>query len=132
MTNRGRPRVHLFTGGPTWEERRSLQQAKTAQEQQRRKKLAKKHRAALQRLDASIQGLRVALRHKELELARSLRAVAWERVKQLPPELTGPQRKALFDCKLRMQAQVMARRIPWPSETALLSRSYGEVTSSPL
>lgn len=110
MTSRGRPRVHLFSGGPTWEVRASERHARKALEQQRLKKLTRKHRAALRELDAGLDELRVALRRKELERARSLRSVAWERVERLPQELTGPQRRTLFDCKLLIRDLAAARR----------------------
>ncbi|MER7507098.1 hypothetical protein ABTX82_01915 [Streptomyces lavendulae] len=91
--------MHLLTGGPTWEERASVQAAA--------RKPSKKEKAALRQLDASVQGLRVALRHRQLNLARQLRTKAWEQVDLLPSHLTWEQRRVLFEAKQAIQ--VLAR-----------------------
>lgn len=94
----GRPRVRLVTGGPSWEERQGRKQPTPP------KKLPKKQRAALKQLDASIAGLKVALRHRQLNLARQLRSAAWEQVELLPHHLTYDQRRTLFEAKLAIRA----------------------------
>ncbi|APE23673.1 hypothetical protein vnz_23370 [Streptomyces venezuelae] len=103
MTHRGRPRVHLLTGGPAWEERRP------AAPPTPRKKLPKKQRSALKQLDASLLGLKVALRHRQLGLARQLRSAAWDQVDLLPAHLTYEQRRELFQAKLAIHA--LARHV---------------------
>ncbi|WP_432062137.1 hypothetical protein [Streptomyces sp. S1] len=115
MTHRGRPRVHLLTGGPAWEERRSAAQPTP------RKKLPRKQRDALKQLDASLLGLKAALRHRQLGLARRLRSAAWEQVDLLPAHLTHEQRRDLFRAKLAIQAlarHVEGRRRPDTAPTA--------------
>jgi len=66
--------------------------------------LPKKQRVALAQLDASVAGLKVALRHRQLPLARQLRAAAWEQVEELPHHLTRDQRHTLWEAKLVLRA----------------------------
>ncbi|OSP44614.1 hypothetical protein B7767_03970 [Streptomyces sp. 13-12-16] len=66
--------------------------------------MPKKQRAALKQLDASLLGLKVALRHRQLDLARQLRSAAWDQVDLLPAHLTHEQRRELFQAKLAIHA----------------------------
>ncbi|MFJ7128027.1 hypothetical protein [Streptomyces sp. NPDC098101] len=81
--------------------------------------MPKKQRAALKQLDASLLGLKVALRHRQLDLARRLRSAAWEQADLLPAHLTHEQRRDLFQAKLAIQTlarHVEGRRRPGPAE----------------
>jgi hypothetical protein len=100
----GRPRVRFVTGGPSWEERKQRQLPTP------RNKLPKKQRAALKQLDASITGLKVALRHEQVRLARQLRSAAWEQVELLPHHLTYDQRRALYEAKLAIHVLAARQR----------------------
>ncbi len=101
MPHRGRPRVHLLTGGPTWEERRAAAQPTP---RKNKKKLSPKQRASLKQLDASLLGLQVALRHRQLDLALLLRSAAWDQVDFLPAYLTHGHRRMLFEAELAIRA----------------------------
>lgn len=104
MTNRGRPRVHLLTGGPAWEERRNRPKATGFT---KRQKLARKPLLqALAQLDE-------AVRLRDWRRARLARAAAWTEVEKLADDLTREERKRLWKYKhqiLAGEAQDRRRR----------------------
>lgn len=99
MTHRARPRVHLSSGGPMWEDRR-----KRVNHSLSKGKLSKSERAALRKLDSDLVWLVQALRRRHLSEARRLRRSTWEQVEPLPPHVTRDQRRALWRHKLVLRA----------------------------
>lgn len=97
MTHRARPRVHLLTGGPAWEERRSSGKAKQAG-------FTKKQKAARKPLNRAMNQLAAAVNRRDWRAAREARAAAWEEVDKLNPDLTREERKKLWEYKQRILA----------------------------
>lgn len=105
MTHRGRPRVHLLTGGPAWEERRATSKARSAPA-----RYTKKQRQARKPLLAAMGQLSEAVKRGDWRAARRARAAAWDEVDKLNPELTREERKQLWDYKQRILAGEARRR----------------------
>ncbi|WAZ26224.1 hypothetical protein STRCI_007778 [Streptomyces cinnabarinus] len=95
MTNRARPRVHLLTGGPTWEVRKAMpdQPGFTKRQKQARKPLLQ----AMRRLGE-------AVKRRDWRAARAARAAAWDEVDKLNPDLTREERQRLWKYKQQIAA----------------------------
>ena len=105
MTHRPRPRVHLLTGGPAWEERRAKGNS-TPQ-------LSKKQKAAKRKLSTHMAELKAAVSRRDWPAARAARAAAWNEVNQLADHLTRDERQLLYKYKLLLRAgEEQARRAP--------------------
>lgn len=104
MTHRARPRVHLLTGGPAWEERRA---------KPKQTGFTKKQKAARKPLNQAMNQLAAAANRRDWRAARIARAAAWDEVDKLNPDLTREERKKLWDYKHRILAgETQDRRSP--------------------
>ncbi|PPS85385.1 hypothetical protein [Streptomyces sp. MH60] len=104
MTHRSRPRVHLLTGGPDWEQRRATVKPVPFS---RRQKEARKPLLAL------MQDLCAAIERGDWASARAARSAAWGEVNRLADNLTTEERKQLWRDKRRIvagEARDRARR----------------------
>lgn len=103
MTHRGRPRVHLLTGGPTWEVRRATPPTSA--------KFTKGQKAAREPLLKQMAELDAAVKRSDWRAARAARAAAWDEIGRLSDDLTREERKKLWEHKQRILAgEAQARR----------------------
>ncbi|WP_328875988.1 hypothetical protein OHT76_41195 [Streptomyces sp. NBC_00287] len=90
MAHRPRPRVHLVTGGPAWEERHAVpRQAGFTRSQQ----------AARKQLTQLMGQLEEAIRRRDWQAARTARSAAWDEVNRLADYLTREERTKLWTYK---------------------------------
>lgn len=109
MTHRARPRVHLLTGGPAWEERRAQG---TPGRGARSAGFTKKQRQARKPLLNAMNQLGEAVKREDWRAARIARAAAWDEVDKLNPDLTHEERKKLWEYKQRILAGETRKRRP--------------------
>ncbi|MFF3896417.1 hypothetical protein ACFYY3_25230 [Streptomyces sp. NPDC001812] len=102
MTHRARPRVHLLTGGPAWEERRAKPQ---------QSKFTKKQKLAREPLNKAMNQLSEAVARQDWRAARTARSAAWDEVNKLVDELTREERKKLWEYKQRILAGEARKRL---------------------
>lgn len=110
MTHRARPRVHLLTGGPAWEERGALGKPGRAGGPSG---FTKRQKAARKPLNRAMNQLAAAVNRRDWRAARTARAAAWDEVDKLNPDLTREERKKLWEYKQRILAgETQDRRSP--------------------
>ncbi|MEU3556385.1 hypothetical protein [Streptomyces fragilis] len=95
MTHRSRPRVHLLTGGPNWEQRQAP--AKSVP-------FSRRQREARKPLLRLMEDLREAVERGDWASARAARSAAWGEVNRLADNLTTEERKQLWQYKRRIVA----------------------------
>ncbi|MFE5096585.1 hypothetical protein ACFRCI_41315 [Streptomyces sp. NPDC056638] len=104
MVHRSRPRVHLLTGGPDWEQRRATVKSVP---------FTKRQKEARKPLLALMEELREAVERGDWASARAARSAAWGEVNRLADNLTTEERKQLWRYKRRIvagEARDRARR----------------------
>ncbi|MBC2907334.1 hypothetical protein [Streptomyces cupreus] len=102
MTHRGRPRVHLLTGGPAWEERRAA--PKPGYSKAPYRGFSKNQRKARKPLNAIMAQLAEAMKQRDWRAARIARSAAWDEVNKLDEDLTRQERKKLWQYKQSLLA----------------------------
>ncbi|HCA86982.1 MAG TPA: hypothetical protein DEQ61_16735 [Streptomyces sp.] len=103
MTHRARPRVHLLTGGPAWEDRKKKGNEPL--------KLNKRQKAAKRKLIGRMADLKAAVTRRDWPAARAARSAAWDEIDALVPDLTRNERQALWQYKILIRAgEDQARR----------------------
>ncbi|MGW3800110.1 hypothetical protein [Streptomyces clavifer] len=95
MARSSRPRVHLLTGGPTWEERRAAP---------KQVGFTKKQKTARKPLNKLMTELGAAVNRRDWRAARAARSAAWDEVNKLADDLTREDREKLWKYKHRIVA----------------------------
>ncbi|MFE4214200.1 hypothetical protein [Streptomyces sp. NPDC056844] len=95
MARSSRPRVHLLTGGPAWEERRAAP---------KQVGFTKKQKAARKPLNKLMAELGAAVNRQDWRAARAARSAAWDEVNKLADNLTREEREKLWKYKHRILA----------------------------
>lgn len=101
MARNSRPRVHLLTGGPAWEERRAAP---------KQVGFTKGQKAARKPLNKLMAELDAAVNRQDWRAARATRSAAWDEVNKLADDLTREERQKLWKCKHRILAGEAAQK----------------------